>query len=166
MCVKETILNNWQGKLKQCPPTHTDHPNTSLNADDLVAMTTRQPQGPWGYLSSGVMWQGCVFVFGVTWGLKRSERKVAFFLNNGLKSAIGFVLQMDKKKILMWYNLWPNVSVPTLLCDCLETKRISRQTEINACMQRQTWKHFLSWYEVDQMKGKRAAETISWVCVW
>lgn len=44
------------------------HPPTTLNADELVATTTGQPQRPQGYLGSGVMWQECVCVFGVTWG--------------------------------------------------------------------------------------------------
>lgn len=37
-----------------------DHPTTMLNADELVAMTTGQPQRPWGYSSSGVMAGVCV----------------------------------------------------------------------------------------------------------
>lgn len=41
-----------------------DHPPTTLNADELVATTTGQPQRPQGYLGSGVMWQECVCVFG------------------------------------------------------------------------------------------------------
>lgn len=45
-----------------------DHPPTTLNADELVATTTGQPQRPQGYLGSGVMWQECVCVFGVTRG--------------------------------------------------------------------------------------------------
>lgn len=56
-----------------------DHPPTTLNADELVATTTGQPQRPQGYLGSGVMWQECVCVFGVTWGyssgFKRKKKK-------------------------------------------------------------------------------------------
>lgn len=39
-----------------------DHPTTTLNADELVAMTTGQPQRARGYSSSGVMVQRGVYV--------------------------------------------------------------------------------------------------------
>lgn len=52
-----------------------DHPPTTLNADELVATTTGQPQRPQGYLGSGVMWQECVCVFGVTRGYSSGFEK-------------------------------------------------------------------------------------------
>lgn len=71
-------MNKQQGKLKQYVPySEPDQLNISLNADDRVATTTSQPPGARRLLE----WWGDVTgvdVFGVMWGLSRSERKVVF----------------------------------------------------------------------------------------
>lgn len=119
------------------------------------------PQGPWGYLSRGVMWQGCVCM---CLGWQGEEWKEVFFIimasNQLCSNHLSFVLQMTKKT----KTLWPRLSVPKLFYNCLETTRMRGHTDINVCLQRKTWKHFLSWFEVDRMNGKRPAHHLLSVC--